>query len=200
MKNAWASALKPLLEPRCAGCGPIRLVGRRPFWSEADLPFEFHGAALAARIVPRAGFRKSSLAATPDELLLIADCPDDEGWIVPEPLLAQWMTRNVTCEALDDLLLAHPLYESLTRVDDAGGSRGGLGRLAGWTPGIPALASIREPEFMPHDRAAPMVNRDRAAYAAAVADLLAQLERAFEPIELEASFRWVGKPARPHRS
>ena len=54
------------------------------------------------------------------------------------------------------------------------------------------------PEFLPTDKEAPEVNRDRAAYAEAVLDLLAQLDKRFDLLEVEVPVR-LGEemPAEP---
>jgi len=194
--SPWRQTAGLLKHPACQGAGPLQLVARKPFWEEADLPFRFEGGGTVCRVVPERGFRKESLAGSEDERLLIVDCPDDEGWLVPEDVVADWMARNVTCEDLDDLLLSHPLYEYLTATDDEGHSRGGRGELVQWAPGLPTIASIYPPEFLPDDPDAPHVNRDRDAYAAAVVDLIAKLLARFDVDEVELGLRMSGHPAR----
>lgn len=193
----WRQVAELLKHPLCQGAGPIQLVARKAFWEEGDLPFRFEGGGSVCRIVPDRGFPKESLAGSEDERLLIVDCPDDDGWLVPEDVVADWMARNVTCEELDDLLLSHPLYEYLTATDDEGHSRGGRGELVQWAPGIPTLANIYPPEFLPDDASAPKVNRDREAYAAAVVDLLVTLLGRFDVDEVELGLRMSGHPPRP---
>jgi len=153
------------------------------------------GGGTVVHVVPDAGFRKEGLAGSADERLLIVDCPDDEGWLVPEDILADWMNRNVSCPDLEDLILAHPLYEYLTALDDEGHSRGGMrGELVQWAPGVPNMASVYAPEFLPDDEEAPAINRDRDAYAEAVADLLRQFEANFRPVEIEVGVRFADWP------
>ncbi|MHB8633099.1 MAG: hypothetical protein ACYDBQ_03900, partial [Thermoplasmatota archaeon] len=181
-----------LRDDDCEGAGSIHLVGREPFWDEAALPFSFAGGGTVCHLVPQAGFRRESLAGSEDERLLIVDCPDEEGWLVPQDIVSDWMARHVNCAPLDDLLLAHPLYEYLTKPDEEGRSRGGRAVLAQWSPGFPNLAALYPPEFLPGDEEAPRINRDRAAYAGAVVDLLEQLERTFQPVEMELGLRFCG--------
>jgi hypothetical protein len=179
------------------GCGPLHLVAGEPFWQEEELPFLLEGGGTVCHLVPDDGFTKESLAASEDERLLIADCPDAPGWLAPQEVVAAWMARNVTNAALDDLLLSHPLYEYLTRNDEEGHSRGPA-PLVQWVPGVPTLATVTPPEFLPTDKEAPKVNRDRAAYAEAVLDLLRQLDERFELVEVEVPVR-LGEetPAEP---
>lgn len=179
--------LDALRDPTCLGLASIGLVAREPFWDEADLPFTLHGSGIV-RLEPRPGFSKKLLAATPDELAVLADCPDAPGWLVPESLVARWMTRHVRNATLDDLLLAHPLYAHQVQPDAQGRSRGGRAPLVHWTPGVPTHASLVGPEFLPDDKAAPAVNRQRAKYAAACEDLLARLGKAFPLTEIELAF------------
>lgn len=179
--------LDALRAPTCLGLASIGLVAREPFWEEADLPFTLHGAGVV-RIEPKAGFRKPLLATTRDELAVMPDCPDAPGWLVPEGIVARWMAHHVRNAALDDLLLTHPLYAHRVQPDGQGLSRGGRTPLAHWTPGVPTHASLVGPEFLPDDKAAPAVNRDRARYAAACADLLAALQKAFPLLEIELAF------------
>lgn len=198
-RTAWLApaqaAVRRLLEdPACQGLGSLHLVAAELFWDEEDLPFVLHGGGPVVRLVPRAGFTKDLLASSLDERLLLVDCPDDDGWLVPSGLVAGWMARHVTCPPLDDVLLAHPLYAHATKVDAKGRSRMGRGRLAHWAPGTPTVASLAEPPFTPGDRQAPAVNRDRAAYAEAVADLLGQLAAAFPLLEVEVGGRF-GPPS-----
>lgn len=200
MTQSWRHVADLMREPDCAGAGPIQLVARKPFWDEADLPFRFEGGGSICRIVPDRGFRKESLAGSEDERLLIVDCPDDEGWLVPEDVVADWMARNVTCEELDDLLLSHPLYEYLTQTDDEGHSRGGRGELVQWAPGIPTMANLYPPEFLPDDSEAPAVNRDRNTYAKAVVDLIHKLLVRFDIDEVELGIRLSGHPPKPARA
>ncbi|MFO1533312.1 MAG: hypothetical protein ABR562_06400 [Thermoplasmatota archaeon] len=197
MKAAWRQVAELLKSPLSQGAGPIQLVARKPFWDEGDMPFQFEGGGTVCRIVPERGFRKESLAGSEDERLLIVDCPDDEGWLVPEDLVSDWMSRNVTSEELDDLLLSHPLYEYLTATDDEGHSRGGRGELVQWAPGVPTLANIYPPEFLPDDEEAPKVNRDRAAYAKAVVDLVEKILARFDIEEVELGLRLSGHPTPP---
>jgi hypothetical protein len=186
-----------LRNPLCQGCGPLHLVAREPFWDEADLPFLLEGGGTVCHLLPDDGFRKESLAASEDERLLVADCPDAPGWLAPQEVVASWMARNVTNPALDDLLLSHPLYEYLTQTDEEGHSRGPA-PLVQWVPGVPTLATVAAPEFLPSDRDAPEVNRDRAAYADAVLDLLRMLDERFDLVEAEVPLR-LGEemPAEP---
>lgn len=187
-----SDALRDLLaSPRCQGAGSLHLVAPRPFWDEEALPFTLHGGGNVLRLVPRPGFARENLAGSADERLLVVDCPDDDGWLVPAGAVAGWMARHVACPELDDLLLAHPLYAHATRVDSKGRSRMGKGRLAHWTPGVPTVASVVEPPFTPEDRSAPAVNRQRAAYADAVVDLVEQLRERFALVEIEVSARLV---------
>lgn len=190
----WDLFVAVLCHPSAQGSGVIHVVSRREFWDEADLPFTFHGGGSVCRIVPRPGFRKESMAASEDERALIVDCPDDEGWLVPEGIVGQWMARHVRVPALDDLLLSHRVYEYLTSPDDDGLSRGGEAELVQWTPGVPTVASIAAPEFLPTDPDAPRVNRSRAAYAAAVRDLVRQMERRFALSEVEVGVRFGRDP------
>jgi hypothetical protein len=194
MRPPWPSLGTLLRNPLCQGCGAIQLVAGQPFWDEEELPFLFEGGGTVCHLLPDAGFRQESLAGSEDERLLIVDCPGDEGWLVPEDIVADWMARNVTHPALDDLLLSHPLYEYLTRNDEEGHSRGGRGELVQWAPGIPTAASLYPPEFLPNDPDAPAVNRDRATYAEAVLDLLRQLHERFDLIEVEVGVRFGEDP------
>jgi hypothetical protein len=190
--GGWRSVGSVLRDPRCDGVGSLQLVGRLPFWDEEELPFTLFGGGTVFRLVPDRGFRKESLAASTDERLLIVDCPDAEGWLVPQGIIAEWLSRHVTNAQLDDLLLGHPLYEHLTRLDERGHSRAGRARLIHWTPGVPTAAIVRAPEFLPDDREAPAVNRSRPAYAAAVTGLLRSLSGAFDLLDIE-----VGLTMRP---
>lgn len=188
----WDDVGRALLHPRCQGTGPIQVVASAPFYDEDELPFALGEGGAVLHILPDPGFRKESLAGSADERLLIVDCPDDEGWLVPDDIIADWLARNVANDALDDLLLSHPLYEYLTRPDDDGHSRiGARGELVQWAPGLPTIASIYAPEFLPDDDEAPLVNRDRAAYAHAVVDLLEQLEARFQLEEIEVGVRMM---------
>ena len=186
----WRQARAVLLDPACAGVGAISLVARDPFWDEADLPFRIAGGGTVLRVIPQRGFPRESLAATPDERLLMVECPDDEGWLVPDAVVANWMTHHVTCPPLDDIVLSHPLYEYLTHPDEDGLSRGGAAPLVQWVPGLPTLATLAPPEFLPDDDEAPEVNRERRAYADAVADLVGQLGRRFALVETELALRF----------
>lgn len=177
-----------LRSPRSQGCGPLHLVAREPFWREDALPFLLEGGGTVCHLVPDAGFRKESLAASEDERLLIADCPDAPGWLAPQDVVSSWMARNVTNPALDDLLLSHPLYEYLTQTDKEGRSRGPA-PLVQWSPGVPTLATLAAPELLTGDPDAPEVNRDRAAYAEAVLDLARLLDERFDLVELEIPVR-----------
>lgn len=185
-----AEALRSVLaSPHCQGAGSLQLVAREPFWAEEDLPFDLHGGGNVLRLVPQRGFSRDNLAGTVDERLLVVDCPDDAGWLVPSGMVAAWMARHVTCAPLEDVLLAHPLYAHVTKVDQQGRSRMGPGRLVHWAPGIPNVATLVEPPFLPDDPKAPPVNRRRAAYADAVVDLVAQLRERFDLVEVEVSAR-----------
>lgn len=182
------TALRDLLrDPACQGVNGLHLLAKAPFWEEAALPFTLHGGGTVLRLVPAAGFRRENLAGTPDERLLLVDCPDEDGWLVPSSVVAGWLSRHVTCPPLDDLLLSHPLYAYVTKVDGEGRSRMGPERLAQWTPGLPTSASLSAPPFRPDDRRAPAINRDRETYAAAVVDLVQQLRAAFDVLEVEVS-------------
>ncbi len=193
----WREVVALLTHPLCQGTGAIQVVSRQEFWDEDGLPFHFEGGGSVCHIIPDRGFRKEALAGSEDERVLIVDCPDDEGWLVPEDIVADWMARNVTVPALDDMLLSHRLYEYLTHPDDDGLSRGGKGELVQWAPGMPNLASIAAPEFLPDDPEAPKVNRIRRTYAAAVKDLLTQLERRFELEEIELGIRFGKSTSAP---
>ncbi|MEA3190312.1 MAG: hypothetical protein QOD77_894 [Thermoplasmata archaeon] len=186
----WDHLVALLSHPLCQGAGPLQLVAREPFWDDRDLPFEFEGGGTICRVIPQRGFRKESLAGSEDERLLIVDCPDDDGWLVPEDLVADWMARNVSHAELDDLLLSHPLYEYLTKPDEHGHSRGGRGDLVQWAPGIPTIASLAAPEFLPDDEDAPAIHRDRKKYAKAVLDLMRKLDRRFDLLEIEVGLRF----------
>lgn len=195
MSRPWRDVARLLRDPACSGAGPIQLLAKDDFYDEEDLPFLLLGGGSVVHIVPDAGFRKESLAGSEDERLLIVDCPDDEGWLVPEDIVADWLARHVSCPPLEDLILSHPLYEYLTAPDEEGRSRGGhRGELVQWAPGIPNLASVYAPEWLPDDPDAPAVNREREAYSMAVQDLLEQLERSFDLLELELGLRF----AEPH--
>lgn len=196
----WREFSALLNHPLVQGTGAIQVVSRQDFWDEDGLPFHLEGGGTVCRVIPDRGFRKEALAGSEDERALIVDCPDDEGWLVPEDVLADWMARNVTVPALDDLLLSHRLYEYLTHPDDDGNSRGGKGELVQWAPGLPNLASIAAPEFLPNDPQAPRVNRDRRSYATAVKDLLRQLEERFELEEIEVGIRFGREPPAPDDS
>lgn len=193
MKRPWTSLQALLNDPLCQGCGPIHLVAREPFWAEDQLPFLVEGGGTVCHLVPDTGFTKESLAASEDERLLIADCPDAPGWLAPQEVVAAWMARNVTNPLLDDLLLSHPLYEYLTQTDEDGHSRGPA-PLVQWMPGVPTLATVGAPEFLPSDPEAPKVNRDRDAYAKAVLDLLRALDERFDLLELEVALRFGEEP------
>jgi len=196
---AGASLAQALRDRRCQGAGPLQLVARRPFWDEEALPFQVHGGGAVLRVVPAPGFARENLAGSPDERATIVDCPDDEGWLAASSIVAGWMARHVACPPLDDLLLAHPLYAHATKVDRRGRSRMGKARLASWVPGVPTIASIAEPPFTPADRAAPAVNRTRAAYAGAVVDLVGQLRDAFDLLEVEVPLRYAPTGRRRRR-
>lgn len=178
-----------LASPSCSGAGSIHLVAREPFWDEDSLPFVLHGGGNVVRLVPRPGFARDNLAGSLDERLLVVDCPDDEGWLVPSGVVAAWMARHVESPALEDLLLSHPLYAHMTKVDAKGRSRGGKGRLVHWTPGVPTVATLAEPPFLPDDKRAPPVNRERAAYADAVVDLVGLLRSELGLLEVEVAAR-----------
>lgn len=187
----WDSLEAALRDPDCSGAGPIQILSEEDLYDEDELPFILMEGGTVVHILADAGFSKEALAGSSDERLLIADHPEGEGWLVPDDVLADWMNRNISCPALEDLVLAHPLYEYLTKLDAAGNSRGGhRGQLIQWAPGLPNMASIYAPEFLPNDRSAPRVNRDRDAYAAAVGDLLRQLEAAFDTMEIEIGLRF----------
>jgi hypothetical protein len=183
-------------DPRWAGFGPVHVVARRPFWDEDDLPFTLHGGGAVVRLEPARGFAKDLLAGSADERAVVADCPDAPGWLVPAGIVADWMDRHVSCPALDDLLLSHPLYSYATATDRRGSSRMGRGRLAHWSPGMPTLASLAAPDWLPDDPAAPLLHRDREAHADAVADLLEALDGAFGLLEAEVPSRYVPAPRR----
>ncbi len=190
MTGRWDALARLLRHPDCQGAGPIQLLAETDFYDEDDLPFIVAGGGTVLHVLPDAGFRKENLAGSEDERLLIVDCPDEDGWLVPDDIIADWMNRNISCPDLEDLILAHPLYEYLTRLDEEGHSRGGRrGELVQWAPGLPNLASVYAPEFLPADEEAPRVNRDKEAYAEGVADLLRQLEAAFAPAEFEVGVR-----------
>lgn len=189
--SRWDRLRELLRDPACDGAGSIHLVATEPFYDEAELPFRLAGGGTVFRLVAQPGFSREALAGSGDERLVIVDCPDDEGWMVPEGIVRDWMARHVNSPRLDDLLLSHPLYEYLTRPDDEGRSRGGRAVLAQWTPGIPTHASLYPPEFLPDDAEAPHVNHDRRAYAAAVVDLVERLERELDLEELEVAVRFA---------
>jgi hypothetical protein len=192
---AWRDVVPILRHPRCQGTGPIQLMAREAFYDEEALPFELAGMGTVVHLIPQRGFAKSSLAASQDELLLIADCPDDEGWLVPEDIVAGWMNRNIDHPDLEDLVLTHPLYEYLTHPDEDGLSRGGhRGELLQWAPGVPTIVNVYPPEFLPNDPEAPAINRDREAYADGVRDLLEQLEARFDLLEVELGLRFGEDP------
>jgi hypothetical protein len=176
--------------PGWHGFGSLNVVAKSPFWDEDDLPFTLHGGGAAVRVEPAPGFAKSSLAGSHDELLLVIDCPDAPGWLVPTAIVADWMARNVTCPPLDDLLLSHPLYVYATRVDRQGRSRIGDAPIAQWAPGVPNVAALMAPEWLPRDPDAPRVNRDRAAHVAALQDLVSSLDDQFGLLELEVPSRF----------
>lgn len=180
-------SLDALRADDCLGLAGISLVAREPFWDEDDLPFRMHGAGVV-RVEPLDGFRKQLLAATKDELLVMPDCPDAPGWLVPEGIVARWMSLHVANERLDDLLLSHPLYTHRVKPDKEGHSRGGRSRLVQWTPGVPTHAHLVGPEFLRGDKSAPTVNRQRAKYAAACQDLVDKLHAAFPLDEVELAF------------
>ncbi|MGB1586740.1 MAG: hypothetical protein ACPHID_06825 [Thermoplasmatota archaeon] len=189
--DRWSTLQRLLEHPDCQGAGPIQILAGSPFWEEDELPFLIGGGGTVLHVLPDEGFLKESLAGSEDERLLIADCPDEPGWLVPDDIVADWMNRNISCPDLEDLILTHPLYEYLTAPDEDGHSRGGhRGELVQWAPGLPTLASVYAPEFLPDDDDAPPVNRQRVAYAAAVADLARQLEAAFDAMEIEVGVRF----------
>ncbi len=179
-----------LASGECAGVGGIELIGKRPFYDEADLPFVIHGGGTVLRIEPARGFEKTSLAASPDEQAMVIDCPDAPGWLVPDGIVAEWMARNVRHDALEDLLVSHPLYEHLTRIDEDGHSRGGKLNLIRYVPGIPEIVSLYGPEFLP-DEDAPPINREPSLYAEAVADLLEELQATFRLVEVGVDLRFA---------
>lgn len=187
----WAGVHAATADPRWAGFGPLHVVARTPFWDEGDLPFTLHGGGAVVRLEPARGFTKDLLASSADERAVLADCPDAPGWLVPAGVVADWMDRHVSCPALDDLLLAHPLYSYATAPDRRGRSRMGRGRLAHWSPGMPALASLMAPEWLPGDKDAPRLHRDRKAHAEAVADLLDQVDAEFGLLEAEVPSRYA---------
>lgn len=181
---------RALRDSNCMGAGAVQLLAETEFWDEDGLPFEILGGGSIIHLVPDTGFRKEHLASFEEERLVIADHPEG-GWLVPDDVVAHWMNRHVDCPPLEDLVLAHPLYEYLTRLDDKGHSRGGhRGELIQWAPGIPTLASIYAPEFLPDDEDAPRLNRERGPYAAAVVDLIQQLDALFGPVEIEVGVRY----------
>lgn len=187
----WAPVADLLRHPDAEGCGPIQLLADEEFYDEDDLPFILAEGGSIVHVLPDAGFPKEALAASREERVMIVDHPDGEGWLVPDDIVSGWMNRNITCPDLEDLVLAHPLYEYLTQLDEDGYSRGGhRGELLQWAPGLPTLASIYSPEWLPEDPDAPRINRDRDAYADGVADLLGQLERRFAPVEIEVGVRF----------
>jgi hypothetical protein len=194
-REAWRTLVAGLRHPECNGAGAIQLLAEKDFYDEDSLPYEIIGGGAILHVIPDDGFRKESLANSEDERLMIVDSPDGDGWLVPDDIVATWMNLHVSCPTLEDLVLSHPLYEYLTTLDDAGYSRGGhRGELIQWAPGIPNLASVYAPEFLPNDENAPHVNRDREAFADAVADLLNQLEATFEPVEIEMGLRFSKDP------
>ncbi|MEK6975078.1 MAG: hypothetical protein AABY18_01895 [Candidatus Thermoplasmatota archaeon] len=180
-------SLTALDNPDCLGLASMSLVAREPFWDEADLPFRLHGSGVL-RIEPSEAFHKQLLAANRDELAVMPDCPDAPGWLVPEGIVARWMSLHLANARLDDLLLSHPLYTHLVKLDGRGRARGGRGRLVQWTPGVPTHAHIQGPEFLEGDRSAPTVNRQREKYRAACQDLLERLHEAFDLVEVELAF------------
>jgi len=191
----WQGLRDALLDARCQGAGAIQIIGSEPFYEEDSLPFRFEGGGVVAHVIPDRGFRKEALAGSPDERLLIVDCPDDEGWLCPDDIVAEWMARNISVPALDDLLLSHPLYEYLTKPDEDGNSRGGArGELIQWAPGMATIASLSAPEFLPNDEEAPAINRDRTRYATAVLDLVERLENSFNLLEVEVGLRFGDQP------
>lgn len=190
-RSSWEAVAQLLRHPECTGAGAIQMLADEDFYDEESLPFFIAEGGAVLRLVPDAGFRKEALAGTEQERLLIVDDPEGEGWLVPDDVVANWLNRHVDCPDLEDLILAHPLYEYLTQLDEEGRSRGGhRGELIQWAPGIPNLASVYAPEFLPGDDDAPKVNRDREAYAEAVEDLLAELEAVFSPVEIELGVRF----------
>ncbi len=194
-RSAWQTVAKALRHPECNGAGAIQLLADVAFYDEDQLPFDLLEGGSILHILPDQGFRKESLALSEEARLMIIDDPEGEGWYAPDDVVAAWMNHHVSCPDLEDLILAHPLYEYLTRLDDDGYSRGGhRGELIQWAPGIPNLASVYAPEFLPHDPDAPEVNRDRDAYADAVEDLLAELEAVFAPVEIELGLRFSEDP------
>jgi hypothetical protein len=166
----------------------LHLVAAAPFWDDAALPFRVFGGGTVCRVVPDKGFRKAALAASDDERLLIVDCPDADGWLVPQGVVAEWMARNLRNAELEDVMLGHALYEHLTKTDERGHSRSGASPLVHWAPGFPTSASLRPPEFLPDDDEAPAVNRERVPYARAVADLLSSLDSRFHLRDVEVGF------------
>lgn len=185
--TAGHAELAPLRDGHCLGLSAITLVARQPFWDEADLPFTLHGAGIL-RVEPQPAFAKHLLAGSADELAVMPDCPDAPGWLVPEGIVARWMALQVRNATLDDILLSHPLYTHLVQPDAKERSRGGRARLVHWTPGIPTQAHLTGPEFLPGNPQAPIVNRQRAKYAAACEDLVARLDKAFPLAEIELAF------------
>ncbi len=196
-RAAWRAVADLLRHPECFGAGAIQLLGDDDFYDEDSLPFIIAGRGSVLRVVPDQGFRKEHLASTEEERLLIIDDPEGDGWLAPDDVVAGWMNRHVACPDLEDIILSHPLYEYLTQLDEDGYSRGGhRGELVQWAPGIPTLASVYAPEFLPDDKDAPKVNRDRDAYADAVEDLLSELEAVFAPVEIELGVRFSENPPR----
>ncbi len=197
-RAAWHAVAGLLRHPECYGAGAIQLLADDDFYDETMLPFIIAEGGSILRLIPDQGFRKEHLASTEEERLLIIDDPDGDGWLAPDDVVAGWMNRHVACPDLEDIILSHPLYEYLTKLDDEGYSRGGhRGELVQWAPGIPTLASVYAPEFLPDDEDAPAVNRDRDAYADAVENLLAELEAVFAPVEIELGVRFSEDP--PYR-
>ncbi|MGB0652240.1 MAG: hypothetical protein ACPGQL_03480 [Thermoplasmatota archaeon] len=198
-RDTWAGLVDILLHPACEGCGSLQLLAAEPFYDEDDLPFDLEGGGSVLRIIPKPGFQKELLASSQDELLLIVDCPDDEGWLVPDDIVRDWLCRHVANEQLEDLLVAHPLYEYLTELDEDGLSRGGgRGDLVQWVPGMPELAVVTAPELLSPelDPEAPPANLDRRAYHDGLLDLLRQLDAAFDLEEVELGVRLRGSAAR----
>jgi hypothetical protein len=91
----WDTVQRALEDDLAHGCGPIQLVAEAPFYDESLLPFSVAGGGRILRIVPERGFRKEALTETADERLLVVDCPDDEGWLVPADVVAAWYGRHV---------------------------------------------------------------------------------------------------------
>ncbi len=191
-QSFWHEVRSLLQRSDCTGAASIRILAPEPFWDEDVLPFEVHGSPPIFRVVPRKGLRRESLAHDPDALLMIQDCPDAPGWLVPDNIIAWWLDRHVESPHVEDILLSHALFEHATHPDEQGYSpTGPRGSLIHWTPGLPHVLHIALPDPRPREPDAPAILRDPTQYSAAVTDLVDKLIEAIHPLEIELGLRFA---------